>query len=117
MKNTLAALLLSASVAFAADGYQHQTNFDGLSDLKVKTGDIVKVRNFNKERISPSGPSVDVLIFYRRNIDNEIKLKMTAQDWALLEHSNTMYLRRSGEQWELLGTEIYRDAKGQIKFR
>ena len=117
MKTALLFMALLSTAALGADGYQHQVNFDGLSDLKVKTGEIVKVRNFNKERVSLSGPTVEVVIYYRRHIDNEITLKMTAQSWALLEHANTMFLRRGGENWELLGTQIYRDANGKVAFR
>lgn len=117
MKTALFFLLIAVP-ALAADGYQHQTDYLGLSKLKVKTDDVVKVRKFMVEKEKQDGATVTAIMFaYRRHFSNEIKLNITANQWEHLRHAQAAFLRRGGERWELLGTDMYRDANGQTQFR
>ena len=118
---TLALFLGLAVCSLAGDGYDRQVQLVELvggKPIEVRTGQVLKVTKFNAERDSASGPIVDVVMFYhKRYFGNEIKLKMTSQQWTMLEYASSAYLRKSWTGWELLGTQVYRDENGQTRYR
>lgn len=116
MKASVLILAALSCSALAEDGYKKEVQLISLQHEPHRAGDVYKIRQFRVENEgSEKEPSV-VFYTYNRHTGFEVRVTMTTQQWRLVRHSQTAFIRRNATGWEYLGTRTSRDQKGRLVF-
>ena len=122
MKRLIFSLFLSVS-ALAGDGYNleaTEVRFAVKAADKAKPGDVLKLRRFSADFDYLDDTSYTAVFFdHKRGAwpESEIKVTVTEAQKLRLENAATVYLRRNAGGWEVIGTNVARDAKGVTVWR
>lgn len=117
------AVVLGTTPLHAGDGYQYEASAAkevvALAET-IRVGEVVKVRRVNTDfdRLEENS-YVAIFFSYKRDFapENQFTVNVTEQQKTFLETCAMVYLRRTADGWQYLGTKVSRDAKGVLIYQ
>lgn len=120
---SLLAIVLGTAPLRAGDGYQYEASAakEVVALVKtIKVGEVVKVRRVNMDFDRLEENSYTAVFFsHKRDFapENQFTVNVTEQQKTFLETCAMVYLRRTANGWQYLGTKVSRDAKGVLIYQ
>ena len=107
----------------AGEGYDREGDILSITRdaATIKVGQVVRINEGSRDfdYIRDSTDTMAVVFFHRRGYapKNELTFRVTVRQRSHVEVSAKVYLRRTADGWEYLGSQVGRDPQGKTVWR